>query len=90
MERKRCVIYVRVSTAMQVDGYSLSAQKEYLIDYAKRNNMIIVEEYEDAGKSGKSIEGRPAFQKMMKDVENGLSHFNCFEAFVVCSFASVV
>lgn len=25
--------------------------------------MIIVDTYEDAGKSGKSIEGRPAFQK---------------------------
>ena len=85
MERKRCVIYVRVSTAMQVDGYSLSAQKEYLIDYAKRNNMIIVEEYEDAGKSGKSIEGRPAFQKMMKDVENCLS-IDCVLVFKLSRF----
>lgn len=34
--------------------------------------MVIVDIYEDAGKSGKSIEGRPAFQKMLHDIENGL------------------
>lgn len=28
---------------------------------------------EDAGKSGKSIEGRPAFKQMLNDIENGLS-----------------
>ena len=72
MDKQRCVIYLRVSTAIQVDGFSLSAQRETLIAYARRNDMEIVEEYEDAGKSGKSIEGRPAFQKMMHDIENGL------------------
>ena len=71
-EKEKCVIYVRVSTEMQVDGYSLSAQKETLYEYAKRNDLLIVEEYEDAGKSGKSIEGRPAFKKMMADIGNGL------------------
>ena len=30
--------------------------------------MIVVDTYEDAGKSGKSIEGRPAFQKMLRDI----------------------
>ena len=29
-KRKKCYIYVRVSTAMQVDGYSLEAQKDRL------------------------------------------------------------
>ncbi len=35
--------------------------------------MQIVGIYEDAGKSGKSIEGCPAFKKMLSDIENGLS-----------------
>ena len=34
--------------------------------------MIVKEIYEDAGKSGKSIEGRPAFQKMLTDIKGGL------------------
>ena len=34
--------------------------------------MEIVGIYEDAGKSGKSIEGRPAFKKMLSDIKNGL------------------
>lgn len=71
-EGKKCVIYIRVSTEMQVDGYSLEAQKSMLKRYADREGMIIIEIYEDAGKSGKSIEGRPSFQKMLLDIENGL------------------
>ena len=35
--------------------------------------MQIVNYYEDAGKSGKSIEGRPAFKKMLSDIESGQS-----------------
>ena len=44
---------------MQVDGYSLDAQKEKLKRYAEFQNMEIVNEYSDEGKSGKSVEGRP-------------------------------
>ncbi len=72
-EGKKCVIYVRVSTEMQVDGYSLDGQRNILKKYAEREGMIIIDTYEDAGKSGKSIEGRPAFQKMINDIENGLA-----------------
>ena len=36
MEKKtRCYIYTRVSTAIQVDGYSLDAQKDKLRKYAE-------------------------------------------------------
>lgn len=37
--------------------------KNMLTRFADREEMIVVDTYEDAGKSGKSIEGRPAFQK---------------------------
>ena len=30
MKRMKCYIYTRVSTSMQVDGYSLDAQKDKL------------------------------------------------------------
>ena len=71
-EGKKCVIYLRVSTEMQVDGFSLDGQRNTLKKFAEREGMILVNTYEDAGKSGKSIEGRPSFQRMMKDIENGL------------------
>ena len=69
---KKCVLYPRVSTEMQVDGYSLDGQKSSLTRFADREEMEIVSIYEDAGKSGKSIEGRPAFKQMLFDIENGL------------------
>ncbi len=72
-EGKKCFLYSRVSTEMQVDGYSLEAQKSVLKKFAEREEMKIVEYYEDAGKSGKSIEGRPAFKKMLSDIESGQS-----------------
>ncbi len=69
---KKCVLYPRVSTEMQVDGFSLDGQKHSLKRFADREEMEIVDIYEDAGKSGKSIEGRPAFKQMLFDIENGL------------------
>lgn len=68
---KRCYVYKRVSTTMQVDGYSLDAQAERLKKYADFQEMQIVGEYSDEGKSGKSIEGRAQFLQMMKDIESG-------------------
>lgn len=34
--------------------------------------MEIIDIYEDAGKSGKSIEGKPVFKQMLNDIEYGL------------------
>ena len=68
-EKTKVYTYTRVSTAMQVDGYSLDAQKAKMKTYADYNE--IVGEYEDAGKSGKSIEGRAQFSQMMEDIKSG-------------------
>ena len=43
---------------MQIDGYSLDAQKSRMKAFCDFNDYEIVGEYEDAGKSGKSIEGQ--------------------------------
>ena len=56
---------------MQVDGYSLDAQRNKLKKYADFQNMIVTGEYSDEGKSGKNIEGRPQFRQMLKDIETG-------------------
>ena len=65
---KKCYLYMRVSTTMQVEGYSLEAQKDRLTKYADFQHMEIVREYCDAGKSGKNITGRPEFSQMLQDV----------------------
>ena len=70
-EKKKVYIYTRVSTAMQIDGYSLDAQKSRMKAFAEFNDYELVGEYEDAGKSGKSIEGRLEFNRMMEDIKSG-------------------
>ena len=70
-EKIKVYTYTRVSTAMQIDGYSLDAQKARMKAYADFNDYQIVGEYEDAGKSGKSIEGRASFCRMMDDIRAG-------------------
>ena len=70
-EKTKVYIYTRVSTSMQTDGYSLDAQKARMKAYADFNDYEIVGEYEDAGKSGKSIEGREGFNRMMEDIKSG-------------------
>ena len=70
-EKTKVYTYTRASTAMQVDGYSLDAQKAKMKAYADYNDYEIVGEYEDTGKSGKSIEGRAQFSQMMEDIKSG-------------------
>ena len=67
---KNCYIYTRVSTMAQTEGFSLEAQQDKLRKYAAYKNLQIAGEYCDAGKSGKNIKGRPAFQQMMEDIAN--------------------
>ena len=71
MKKVNCYIYTRVSTAMQVDGYSLDAQREKLRKYAEFQELHIAGEYSDEGKSGKNIANRPQFQQMLQDIETG-------------------
>ena len=62
--------YIRVSTAMQVEGYSVEAQRNTIFKYAKEHDMIVVHEYQDLGVSGKNIEKRPCFKEMLNDIAN--------------------
>ena len=82
----KCYIYTRVSTSMQVDGYSLDAQKDKLHKYADYQDMIISGEYSDEGKSGKSVEGRPQFQQMLSDIESGKDNVDYVLVFKLSRF----
>ena len=80
-EKIKVYLYTRVSTNMQIDGYSLDAQKTKMKAFCDYNEYEIAGEYEDAGKSGKSIEGRVSFNQMMDDIK-----FEKDEVSYVCKF----
>jgi len=67
--KKKVVAYLRVSTGMQVEGYSLDAQLASIERYAKAYDYEIVKIYKDEGKSGKSVEDREDFIRMFEDIE---------------------
>ena len=56
------------------DSVSIETQRTILRQYAKDNNLNVVDEYIDDGWSGTNFE-RPAFIRMMNDVEAG--KINC-------------
>ena len=70
-EKIKVYLYTRVSTTIQIDGYSLDAQKTKMKAFCNYNEYEIAGEYEDAGKSGKSIEGRVSFNQMVEDIKSG-------------------
>lgn len=71
MNFKNAAIYVRVSTKKQVEvGYSIKAQKENLINFAKIHDFKIYDIYADEGISGKTIIDRPDIRRLIKDIEN--------------------
>lgn len=85
-EKIKVYTYKRVSTTMQIDGYSLDAQRARMKAYADFNDFEIVGEYEDAGKSGKSIEGRLQFNQMMEDVKSGKDNVSYVLVFKLSRF----
>ena len=81
-KQQKCYIYIRVSTSMQVEGYSLEAQRERLNKFADYQGMEVVREYCDAGRSGKNITGRPEFTQMLRDItddRDGISYILVFK-----------
>ena len=81
-KRNKCYIYMRVSTAAQIDGYSLDAQKERLTEFAEYRELTIAGEYCDAGRSGHDVKGRPEFRKMLDDIaseKDGISYVLVFK-----------
>lgn len=85
-EGKSCVIYIRVSSERQVKGYSLDGQKHYLAECAERRGMTVLDTYVEEGKSGKSIEGRTEFQRMLDDIQSGKVHTDYVLVFKLSRF----
>lgn len=63
-------LYIRVSSAEQVKGYSLEAQESLLRRYATDHNMTVYKLYADEGKSAnKALSKRTALLEMVADAE---------------------
>jgi DNA invertase Pin-like site-specific DNA recombinase len=70
----RAAQYVRMSTEHQ--QYSTHNQSDKIRDYAQARGLEIVRTYADEGKSGLSIGGRAALQRLIADVEAGSADFS--------------
>ena len=81
-KKKKVYLYRRVSTAMQVEGYSLESQLEKLTSYCDLHEYEIVRDYVDAGVSGKNTEEREGFNRMIEDIEakrDNVSYVLCWK-----------
>src|SRR3712207_4009211 len=68
---KRAILYARVSTDEQArSGYSLAQQLEALREYALREGYEVLEEVQDPGQSGASLE-RPGMDRVRDLVAAG-------------------
>lgn len=70
--------YCRVSTDKVEQATSLIHQREFFIEYAKRNNHELFRVYADEGISGTSLKRRDEFNRLMRDARCGF-----FQAVVV-------
>jgi DNA invertase Pin-like site-specific DNA recombinase len=70
----RAAQYVRMSTEHQ--QYSTANQRQAIGDYASVRGIEIVATYEDLGKSGLTLAGRPALSKLLADVVSGQTLFD--------------
>ena len=69
-EKKKCGLYMRVSTEDQArEGFSLPEQRERLESFCKFKGYEIIDYYEDAGISAKTGNYRPEFERLKNDIK---------------------
>ena len=66
---KNCYGYTRVSTVKQGEGVSLQEQRDAILAFANKNEMTIVEWFEEKETAAKS--GRPVFNRMVRLLRKG-------------------
>lgn len=62
----KVVAYTRVSTTMQIDGFSLENQEEDIIKYCKDKGYDLIHIFTDEGVSAKNENDREQFNQMMR------------------------
>jgi site-specific DNA recombinase len=70
------IIYIRVSTTEQAElGYSLKAQEETCIEYAKRNNYNVLKIFKEEGESAKTT-NRTELQNLLRYIKENYKNIN--------------
>lgn len=64
----RAAIYIRVSTADQIENYSIESQQERLEAFCKSKGWIVQDTYIDPGYSGSNTE-RPALKRLLSSLK---------------------
>ena len=59
--------YIRYSSTMQDDGFSLQAQRRQILERAEKDGVEIIEVYSDAAISAYRNKFRPGIQRMLSD-----------------------
>ena len=74
IDLKRAVLYSRVSSVSQIDGYSLDAQERLFHELCKNRGWTVVNIYREEGKSAHTdvIRKRPVFRQLLDDSGKGL------------------
>ena len=67
MKEYKAGAYLRLSKEDDNPNNSISAQREIILNYAKKNNFNVVKEYVDNGWSG-ILDSRPALNEMILDI----------------------
>jgi site-specific DNA recombinase len=71
-ETTACVaIYARVSTERQREKHTIDSQLRMLPEFARQQGWEIVDTYIDDGYSAETVEGRPAFSRLLDDAARG-------------------
>ena len=67
----KAALYIRVSTEEQAKhGYSLSSQKQRLIEYCKEQNYMITDIYIDEGKTARTkLKNRTELLRLIEDAK---------------------
>jgi site-specific DNA recombinase len=78
----RAVIYIRFSSHVQKDSYSIEYQQEECLKFIENRGYKFVSSYIDEAKSGKKTAGREALEQMLFDAGR-----NKFDRIIVFSFS---
>ena len=71
-QQMKIAAYCRVSTDKDEQIDSLIHQKEFFVEYAKRNGHELFRLYADEGITGTSLKKREEFKRLLRDAELGL------------------
>src|ERR1017187_2957725 len=86
IEKAGAVIYCRVSTKDQLDGFSIETQEKQCRAYCLKQGYTVIELYQEA-RSAKGHSARPEFERMLKTCLRPHSEVGAVVVYAVSRFA---